>query len=110
MAGLKESRPAAHAVLSQAQAPRRPERDITDRLIPYLEGMRMDQRITPSDAAPSPRAAGLKLTRRTGEAIQIGDDITITVVKIQGGSQVRLRIQCPESIRIRRSELVEGSQ
>lgn len=47
----------------------------------------------------------LVLARRHGEHILIGDDITITVVRISS-SLVRLGITCPRSMNIVRSELV----
>lgn len=46
----------------------------------------------------------LILTRRLGETIVIGDDIRITVTRIKG-NQVRLGIQAPTGINIRREEL-----
>lgn len=45
----------------------------------------------------------LVLTRKTGESIDIGDDITITVVDIAGGT-VRIGIDAP-GISITRTEL-----
>lgn len=47
----------------------------------------------------------LVLTRKYGEKIRIGDDITITVVEI-GKSRVKLGIEAPAGHRILRSELV----
>lgn len=47
----------------------------------------------------------LVLSRRPGERILIGDNIAITVVRI-GPSSVRLGIDCPKDVSIRRSELV----
>jgi carbon storage regulator len=47
----------------------------------------------------------LVLTRKHGEKILIGDDITITVVDI-GKSRVKLGIEAPAGHRILRSELV----
>ncbi len=47
----------------------------------------------------------LVLTRKLGEKILIGDDITITVVDI-GTSRVKLGIEAPAGHRILRSELV----
>ena len=47
----------------------------------------------------------LVLTRKLGEKILIGDDITITVVNI-GKSRVKLGIEAPAGHRILRSELV----
>lgn len=50
-------------------------------------------------------AGGLVLSRKRKETIVINDDIVITVVKIQGGT-VRLGIDAPREITVRRSELV----
>ena len=46
----------------------------------------------------------LVLSRRHNEKIQIGDNITITIVRVHGG-QVRLGIQAPKTLRIMREEL-----
>ncbi|KMY55507.1 carbon storage regulator [Bacillus sp. FJAT-27231] len=46
----------------------------------------------------------LLLTRRTGEAIQIGDDIEITVVSIKG-DQIKLGINAPKRVDIHRKEV-----
>ncbi|MEW5322807.1 carbon storage regulator CsrA [Geobacillus thermoleovorans] len=46
----------------------------------------------------------LVLTRKIKEAIQIGDDIEITVLAIQG-DQVKLGISAPKSIDIHRKEV-----
>lgn len=46
----------------------------------------------------------LILTRKVGESITIGDDVTITVVASKGG-QVRIGIDAPKSVSITRSEL-----
>lgn len=46
----------------------------------------------------------LVLTRRTGEQIQIGDEVLITVIQLQNG-KVRLGIKAPTSIPIIRGEL-----
>jgi carbon storage regulator CsrA len=51
----------------------------------------------------------LVLTRKANQQIAIGDDVTITVVKIQGNS-VRLGIVAPGDRSIRRSELPARSQ
>ena len=50
----------------------------------------------------------LVLTRRVDEAIQIGPDITITVVRIGPGS-VRIGIEANRDVNILRAELVESS-
>ena len=47
----------------------------------------------------------LVLTRKLGEKILIGDDITITVVEV-GKARVKVGIEAPKGHRILRSELV----
>lgn len=47
----------------------------------------------------------LVLSRKTAEAIRIGDDIHITIVSTEG-SKVRIGIEAPGDVRILRSELV----
>lgn len=46
----------------------------------------------------------LVLSRKTDEAIQIGEDITITVIKVKGNT-VRLGISAPADVRVMRKEL-----
>ena len=46
----------------------------------------------------------LVLSRKTGEAIQIGSDIRIVVSKIEG-HQVRIGIEAPMSVSIKRQEI-----
>ena len=46
----------------------------------------------------------LVLSRKSGEAIQISDDITLTVSRVRGG-RVRLAIEAPKNIRILRKEV-----
>lgn len=46
----------------------------------------------------------LVLSRKTGERIMIGDQITLTVVRI-GPNNVRLGIECPRELNIVREEL-----
>lgn len=46
----------------------------------------------------------LVLTRRRDESIMIGDDITITILQVDGG-KVRLRILAPKDVKILREEL-----
>jgi carbon storage regulator len=48
----------------------------------------------------------LILTRKLGERITIGDDITISLLEIKG-SQVKLGIEAPENISIHRQEIYE---
>ncbi|MRX54332.1 carbon storage regulator CsrA [Bacillus idriensis] len=46
----------------------------------------------------------LVLTRKTGEAIQIGDDIEISVISI-AGDQVKIGINAPKNVDIHRKEV-----
>lgn len=48
----------------------------------------------------------LVLTRKSGEAIKLGDEITITIVEVRG-NQVRIGIQAPRTIPVHRYELYE---
>ncbi|MFD1849019.1 carbon storage regulator CsrA [Oceanobacillus bengalensis] len=49
----------------------------------------------------------LILSRKTNEAIQIGDDIEIKVISVEG-DQVKLGISAPKSIEIYRKEIYTG--
>jgi carbon storage regulator len=46
----------------------------------------------------------LVLSRKPGESIQVGHDITVTVLKVQG-NRVRLGFEAPRGTRIMRWEL-----
>ena len=46
----------------------------------------------------------LVLTRKPGEKVVIGDNITLTVVEVQG-NRVRIGIDAPDQVRILRGEL-----
>lgn len=48
----------------------------------------------------------LVLTRKKQERIQIGDSVTITVVRIKGNT-VRVGIEAPKDVRVVRGELVK---
>jgi len=48
----------------------------------------------------------LILTRRVGEALKIGDEVSITVLRVKG-DQVRLGIEAPKSVTVHREELAE---
>ena len=47
----------------------------------------------------------LILTRREGESVRIGEDITITVLRVKG-SQVRLGVNAPKNVSVQREEIV----
>jgi carbon storage regulator len=51
----------------------------------------------------------LVLTRKVGERIHIGDDIILTIVRVQG-DKVRLGIEAPLNVPIQRAELRERSR
>ncbi|OPZ18706.1 MAG: Carbon storage regulator [candidate division BRC1 bacterium ADurb.BinA364] len=48
----------------------------------------------------------LILTRRSGESIKIGDEITISVIEIRG-HQVRLGIEAPRNVVVHREEIYD---
>ena len=48
----------------------------------------------------------LILTRRVGETVMIGDDVTITVLGVKG-NQVRVGFNAPKSVAVHREEIYE---
>ena len=48
----------------------------------------------------------LILTRRVGESIKVGQDITVTVLGVKG-MQVRLGIDAPQNVAVHREEVAE---
>lgn len=48
----------------------------------------------------------LVLSRRVGESVVIGDDVTITILEVRG-DVVRVGIDAPRSVSVHRAELLE---
>ncbi len=51
----------------------------------------------------------LILTRRIGETLMIGDEVTVTVLGVQG-NQIRLGVKAPKDVDVHRSEIYERIQ
>lgn len=51
----------------------------------------------------------LIVTRRVGETIVIGDDVTVTVLGVKG-NQVRLGVNAPRDLPVHREEIYERIQ
>lgn len=48
----------------------------------------------------------LVLSRRPGESVVLGDDITVTILEVRG-DVVRIGIDAPRSVSVHRAELLE---
>lgn len=48
----------------------------------------------------------LILTRRVGETVMIGDNVTVTVLGVKG-NQVRLGVNAPKDVAVHREEIYE---
>ena len=51
----------------------------------------------------------LILTRRVGESLMIGDEVTVAVLGIKG-NQVRLGVNAPQNVSVHREEIYERIQ
>ena len=48
----------------------------------------------------------LILTRRVGETVMIGDEVTVTVLGVKG-NQVRIGVNAPKTVAVHREEIYE---
>jgi carbon storage regulator len=51
----------------------------------------------------------LILTRRVGETVMVGNDVTVTIVGVKG-NQIRIGINAPKDVIVHREEIYERIQ
>lgn len=51
----------------------------------------------------------LILTRRVGETLMVGDDVTVTVLGVKG-NQVRIGVNAPRDVSVHREEIYQRIQ
>ncbi len=51
----------------------------------------------------------LILTRKVGESLMIGDEVTVTVLGVKG-NQIRIGVNAPREVAVHREEVLQRSQ
>ena len=51
----------------------------------------------------------LILTRRVGETLMVGDDVTVTIIGVKA-NQVRIGVSAPKNVAVHRQEIYERIQ
>ena len=61
------------------------------------------------DSTPGKEQNMLLLTRKVGEKLKIGDDVTVSVLGVKGG-QIRIGIDAPRDVKVDREEVFQRIQ
>lgn len=65
--------------------------------------------IKPEVPGPFGEVNVLILTRRVGETLMVGDDVTVTVLGVKG-NQVRIGVNAPKDVAVHREEIYQRIQ
>jgi carbon storage regulator len=74
--------------------------------IPEKERLRRNSESNGNGGQAEKELAMLILTRRVGETVVIGNDVTVTVLGVKG-NQVRLGVNAPREVAVHREEIYE---